>query len=119
MDKISFSVIFNKEILALKGFYHDWSTKKKASASGGFAPWPPPRGSAPWTPRGSFAPLTIYPGAAPVHIANFGISPLALELPEGLSRLDNICQPVAPCVTSLWNNILLGVQNSAFLFKVQ
>ena len=33
-----------------KGFYHDFSTKK-ASASGGFAPWPPPRSSAPGPPR--------------------------------------------------------------------
>ena len=49
-----------------KGFYHNFSSKK-ASASGGFAPWSPPRGSAPWTPtggaapgpRGSFAPLDL------------------------------------------------------------
>ena len=56
-----------------KGFYHDFSTKT-ASASGGFAPWPPPRGSAPWAPtRGAapwtpevpLSPLTIYPSAAP------------------------------------------------------
>ena len=47
-----------------KGFYHDFSTKK-ASASGGFAPSPPPRGSAPWTPEVPSPPLTIYPGAAP------------------------------------------------------
>ena len=47
-----------------EGFYHDFSTKK-ASASGGFAPWPPPRGSAPWTPEVTSPPLSIYPGAAP------------------------------------------------------
>ena len=36
--KISFSVIFNKEIHTLRGLlYHDFGTKK-APASGGFAP---------------------------------------------------------------------------------
>ena len=50
--------------MLLEGFYHDFSTKK-VSASGGFAPWPPPRGSAPLTPDLTLLPLTIYPGAAP------------------------------------------------------
>ena len=58
-----------------EGFYHDFSTKK-VSASGGFVPWPPPRGSAPgpppggaapWTPEVTSPPLTIYPGAAPEY----------------------------------------------------
>ena len=53
-----------RKYMLWEGFYHDFSTKK-ASASGGFAPWPPPRGSAPWTPEVTSPPLTIYPGAAP------------------------------------------------------
>ena len=44
--KISFSVISNKEIHALRGFYHDFSTKQASSS-----PWPPPTDSAPWTPE--------------------------------------------------------------------
>ena len=65
-----------RKYMLWEGFYHDFSTKR-VSASGDFAPWPPPRGSAPWTPargrcpldpRGSFAPLMIYPGAAPAYI---------------------------------------------------
>ena len=46
-----------RKYMLCKGFYHDFSTKK-ASASGAFAPWPPPRGSAPGPPPGSAAPWT-------------------------------------------------------------
>ena len=52
--KMSFSDIFNKEIMLWEGFYHDFSTKK-ASASGALPP----------DPQGNFAPLMIYPGTAP------------------------------------------------------
>ena len=47
--KLTFMSSLTRKYVLWKGFYHDFSTKK-ASASGGFAPWPPPRGSAPWTP---------------------------------------------------------------------
>ena len=72
--KLAFLTSLIRKYVLWKGFYHDFSTKK-VSASGGFAPWPPPRGSAPWTPaRGpapwtpevTSPPLTIYPAAAPV-----------------------------------------------------
>ena len=71
--KLAFLSSLIKKYMLWEGFYHDFSTKK-VSASGGFAPWPPPRGSAPWTPARGAAPwtpevtsptLTIYPGAAP------------------------------------------------------
>ena len=70
---LAFLSSLTRKYVLWKGFYHDFSTKK-ASALGGFAPWPPPRGSVPWTPAGGAAPwtpevpsppLTIYPGAAP------------------------------------------------------
>ena len=48
--KLAFLSSLTRKYVLWKGFYHDFSTKK-ASASGGFAPWPPPRGSAPWTPE--------------------------------------------------------------------
>ena len=72
--KLAFLTSLIRKNMLWEGFYHDFSTKK-ASASGGFAPWPPPRGSnlwtppggaAPWTPEVTSPPLTIYPGAAPV-----------------------------------------------------
>ena len=53
-----------RKYMLWEGFYHDFSTKK-VSASGGFAPWPPPGGAAPWTPEVTSPPLTIHPGAAP------------------------------------------------------
>ena len=73
--KLAFLSSLTRKYVLWKGGYHDFSTEK-ASASGGFAPWPPPRGSAPWTPAGGAAPwthevplppLTIYPGAAPEY----------------------------------------------------
>ena len=64
--KLAFLSSLIRKYMLWEGFYHDFSTKK-VSASGGFAPWPPPRGSAPWTPEVTLPPLTIYPGAAPVH----------------------------------------------------
>ena len=57
--KISFSVIFNKEIMLWEGFYHDFSTKKA---------------SVPWTPVVTSPPLTIYPVAAPIPTCHSGIS---------------------------------------------
>ena len=64
--KISFSVIFNKEMHALRGFPHDFSTKK-ASASGALPP-DPTKGLCPWTSEVPSPPLTIYPGVTPaVH----------------------------------------------------
>ena len=62
--KLAFLSSLTRKYVLWKGFYHDFSTKK-ASASGGFAPWPPPRGFAPWTPEVPSPSLTIYPGAAP------------------------------------------------------
>ena len=59
-----------RKYMLWEGFYHDFSTKK-VSASGGFAPWPPPRGSAPWTPpEVTSPPLAIYPSAAPAYDQN-------------------------------------------------
>ena len=55
--KLAFLTSLTRKYVLWKGFYHDFSTKK-ASASGGLAPWPPPRGSATWTPAGSAAPWT-------------------------------------------------------------
>ena len=78
-----------------EGFYHDFSTKKASSASGGFAAWPPPRGDlplglargrCPLDPRGNFAPLRIYPGAAPVIMpylsAPTQLSPYAQQIQQ-------------------------------------
>ena len=48
--KLAFLSPLTRKYILWKDFYHDFSTKK-ASASGGFAPWPPSRGSAPWTPE--------------------------------------------------------------------
>ena len=48
--KINFSVIFNEEIRALEGFYHDFSTKK-ASASGASPPDPHQGALPPGPPR--------------------------------------------------------------------
>ena len=59
--KLAFLSSLIRKYMPWEGFYHDFSTKK-VSASGGFAPWPPPRGSAPWTPEVTSPPLTIYPG---------------------------------------------------------
>ena len=62
--KLAFLSSLIRKYMLWEGFYHDFSTKN-VSAWGGFAPWPPPRGSAPWTParghcpldpRGNFAP---------------------------------------------------------------
>ena len=69
--KISFSVIFNEEILLWKGFYQ--LSIKKASFRGLFPLTPtkcsldPHRGHCPVDPQGSLPPLTIYPGAAPAN----------------------------------------------------
>ena len=60
--QISIFVIFNKEIMLCKGLYDYFSTKK-ASASGGFVPWPPPKALSPG-PEVVLPFLTIYPGAA-------------------------------------------------------
>ena len=70
--KLAFLSSLIRKYMLWEGFYHDFSTKK-VSASGGFAPWPPPGGAAPWTPKITSPPLTIYPGATPVHmyIINF------------------------------------------------
>ena len=65
--KLAFLSSLIRKYMLWEGFYHDFSAKK-VSASGGFAPWPPPRGSAPWTPEVTSPPLTIYPGAAPVLV---------------------------------------------------
>ena len=71
--KIAFLSSLIRNYMLWEGFYHDFSTKK-VSASGGFAPWPPPRGSAPWTParghcpldpRGNFAPSNDLPWRHP------------------------------------------------------
>ena len=64
--KLAFLSSLTRKCVIWKGFYHNFSAKK-ASASGAFAPWPPPRGSAPWTPEVPSPSLTIYPGATPVH----------------------------------------------------
>ena len=64
--ELAFLSSLMKKYMVWKGFYQDFSTKK-ASASGGFAPWPPPRGSAPWNLPVPFAPRTIYPDAAPEY----------------------------------------------------
>ena len=86
--KLAFLSSLIRKYMLWEGFYHDFSTKK-VSASGGFAPWPPPRGSAPgplpggaapWTPEVTSPPLTIYPGAAPVlhyYIEYYGVSRFA------------------------------------------
>ena len=52
--KLAFLSSLMRKYVLLEGFYHDFGTKK-ASASGG---------SAPWTPEVPLPPLTIYPGAA-------------------------------------------------------
>ena len=52
--KISFSIIFNKEIHALKGINFPLTPPR------GF-PWPSPRGAASWTPQGTFAPSNNLP----------------------------------------------------------
>ena len=71
--KLAFLSSLIRKYMLWEGFYHDFSTKK-VSASGGFAPWPPPRGSAPWTPargrcpldpRGNFAPSNDLPWRRP------------------------------------------------------
>ena len=71
--KLAFLTSLIRKYMLWEGFYHDFSTKK-ASASGGFAPWPPPTGSAPWTPargrcpldpRGNFAPSNDLPWRRP------------------------------------------------------
>ena len=69
---INFSVIFKEEIHALEGLL---SRFHKASVSGGFAHWPPTRGSASCTPAGGASPgpprllrpleRFIHSGAAP------------------------------------------------------
>ena len=55
--KLAFLSSLTRKYMLWKGFYHDFSTKK-ASALGGFTPWPPPRGSATWTPTRGSAPWT-------------------------------------------------------------
>ena len=74
--KLAFLSSLIRKYMLWEGFYHDFSTKK-VSASGGFAPWPPPRGSAPWTPtrgrcpldpRGNFAPSNDLPWRRPCLI---------------------------------------------------
>ena len=71
--KLAFLSSLIRKYMLWEGFYHDFSTKK-VSASGGFAPWPPPTGSAPWTPargrcpldpRGNFAPSNDLPWRRP------------------------------------------------------
>ena len=71
--KLAFLSSLIRKYMLWEGFYHDFSTKK-VSASGGFAPWPPPRGSTPWTPargscpldpRGNFAPSNDLPWRRP------------------------------------------------------
>ena len=64
--RLAFLSSLIRKYMLWEGFYHDFSTKQ-VSASGGSAPWPPPRGSAPWTPEVTSPPRTIYPGAAPVY----------------------------------------------------
>ena len=54
--KVVFLSFLMRKYVLWKGFYHDFSTKK-ASASGGFAPWPPPRSAAPWPPHWGCCPL--------------------------------------------------------------
>ena len=62
-----------RKYMLWEGFYYDFSTKK-VSASGGFDPWPPPRGSATLDPRqgtllpeprGNFAPSNNLPWPRP------------------------------------------------------
>ena len=54
--KWAFLTSLIRKYMLWEGFYHNFSTKK-ASASGGFTPWPPPRGSAPCTPSRGRCPL--------------------------------------------------------------
>ena len=76
--KLAFLSSLIRKYMLWEGLYHDFSTKK-VSASGGFAPWPPPRGSAPWTPargrcsldpRGNFAPSNDLPWRRPLSVCN-------------------------------------------------
>ena len=55
-----------------EGFYYDFSTKK-ASASGGFAPWTPARGRCPLDPRGNFAPSNDLPWRRPWFLSQLGV----------------------------------------------
>ena len=71
--KLAFLSSLIRKYMLWEGFYHNFSTKK-VSASGGEAPWPPPRSSAPWTPargrypldpRSNFAPSNDLPWRRP------------------------------------------------------
>ena len=77
--KLAFLSSLTRKYILWEGFYHDFSTKK-ASTSGGFAPWHPQRGSAPWTsamgccpldPQGNFAPSNDLPWCRPWSYAPF------------------------------------------------
>ena len=65
---MSFSVIFNKEIHALRGLLSQGASPPDPH-QGAPPPGPPPGGAAPWTPEITSPPLTIYPGAAPGYVA--------------------------------------------------
>ena len=83
--KLAFLTSLIRKYMLWEGFYHDFSTKKRVSWSGGEAhqgappPGPPPGGAAPWTPEVTSPPLTIYPGAAPVGAYRLYLSGEGLE----------------------------------------
>ena len=71
--ELAFLSSLTRKFILWEGFYHNCSTKK-VSASGSFAPWPPPRGSAPWTPEGgTFTPSNNLSWHPPTPVSCRGI----------------------------------------------
>ena len=96
--KISFSFILTRKYMLWEGFYYH----KRASASGGKAPWPPPRGHCPLDPQGYFAPSNGLPWCHPCNWIWSSLYENASH--KGLQNLcyvagprGNLCMEMSPC----------------------
>ena len=105
--KLAFLSSLMRKYVLWKGFYHDFSTKR-AAASGGFAPWPPSRGSVsgpqlgalpPGPPR-FLCPPNDLPWHRPWHWSSpcmkiYGVSTLVSwpDVRTHLNSLTWVCKP--------------------------